>query len=117
MKTTKADFQLFKEACLKWQDKLGMVDWSIHYAHEFVEGDYARTYWNLSGAVATVYLSTKWDDLRPKTRDALDRLALHEVLHILVAPLTAEAEARYTDQKTIDTAEHCIIRRLENIIV
>lgn len=117
MKTTKRDFELFKDNFIKWQHKLGIIDWSLHFTHELVEGDYARTYYVLSGAVATVHLSTEWDDMRPKNDETIDRLALHETLHLLIAPLVAEAGARYTNQEAIDVAEHSIIRRLENTII
>lgn len=117
MKTTKADFEIFKTYCAEAIQKLGLLEWSVHYAHEHRESDYARTAWKLSGGVATITLSTYWDDLRPKTEEALRRVAYHEVMHLLLAPLVAEACDRYTNQDAIDIAEHQAIRRLENVIV
>lgn len=117
MKTTKADFEKFKDYCIEAIQKFGLLEWSVHYAHEHLDNDYASTAWKLSGGVATITLSTYWDDLRPKTDETIRRLAYHEVMHILMAPLIAEAEDRYTNQTAVDIAEHAIIRRLENVIV
>jgi len=117
MKTTKSDFDKFKQYCSEALQTFQLIEWSVHYDHANVEGSYANTSWRLSGGVATITLSTYWDDLRPKTDDAIKRLAYHEVLHLVMAPLYAEAGERYTNQLAIDTAEHMIIRRLENLIV
>ena len=106
---------MFKSFCDKHINRLGLKEWSVHYDHSKVDDVYAQTYWRLSAGVATIILSTYWDDLRPKTDKEVDRLALHEVLHLLMAPIVAEANERYTNQSSIDTAEHLIIRRLENL--
>lgn len=117
MKTTKKDFELFKSFCDGHIKRLGLVEWSVHYNHGYIDGSYAETGYKLSGGVATITLSKHWDDLRPKTDEHINRLALHEVLHIVMAPLFAEAGERYTNQMALETAEHLIIRRLENVLV
>lgn len=117
MKTTKADFELFKKYCNEAVQKLGLVEWSLYYDRDNLEDAYARTYWKLAAGAATIVLATYWDDLRPKTDEEIRRLAYHEVMHVLMAPLLAEAEDRYTNQSAIDIAEHQIIRRLENILI
>lgn len=117
MKTTKADFEAFKGFCAEAIQKLGLVEWSVHYDHKHLDDQYARTYWFLSAGAATIILSTYWDDLRPKTPEAIRRLAYHEIMHVMMAPLIVAAEERYANQNAIDTAEHLIIRRLENVIV
>jgi hypothetical protein len=115
MKVTKADFELFKQSCDKYIKKLGLVNWSVHYQHEIREGSYAVTASDCDGRVATITLSTYWDDLRIKTDHEIDKLALHEVLHIMMAPILREAEQRYTTQYVLLDQEHDIIRRLENL--
>lgn len=117
MKTTKADFEAFKGYCAEAIQKLGLVEWSMHYDHDVLEGEYARTYWKLSAGVATIVFAKDWDKLRPKTSAEIRRLAYHEVMHVMMAPLVAEAGERYTNQDSIDTAEHLIIRRLENTLL
>lgn len=116
MKTTKADFEYFKERCQHWIQYLSMADWSVHYSHKELENNYAETYWQTSSGVATVALSTYWDDLRPKTQPEIDRLALHEVLHLVMAPLVSEATYRYATEEAIRATEHRIIRQLEKLV-
>jgi len=117
MRTTKKDFYLFKRCCVEWVCKLGIKEWSIHYSQEDLPNEYAITRWDLSGGVATIVLGVYWDDLRPKTNETINRLALHEVLHLLVAPLTNQAFERFTTEETMNAVEHQLIRRLENIVV
>ena len=57
MRTTKADYQSFLDSCNKYVDILGVKDWSIHYAHELVEGVYANTVTDVDGHVATIRFS------------------------------------------------------------
>lgn len=116
MKTTKKDFHLFMEACTIYLDKLGLKEWSVFYNHAVLEDAYATTAWKLSGYVATITLNQEWDDLRPKSDREIRRVALHEALHLLLAPIAAEASERYTTQLQLEVAEHQAIRRLENLV-
>lgn len=116
MRTTKADFQLFQRSCEKYLSTLGMAEWSVFYDHTDCGDTYAQTHWKLSGGVATIVLNTQWDELRPKSDVEIERLALHEVLHILLAPLIAEAEDRWANQDAIEIAEHAIVRKLEKLV-
>lgn len=116
MKTTRADFELFKKYCVEYYDKLGLREWTVYYKHARTNDAYASSAWLLSGMIATITLCTDWDTLRPKNEAELRKLALHEIMHILMSPLVAEAEDRYANETAIRIAEHSIIRRLENIL-
>lgn len=117
MKTTKKDFELFREYSLSWQRKLGLVDWAIYYYHKKISDSYAATAWEMSSAVAVITLSTEWDEGRPFSNDELNRLSLHEMLHVLLAKFVAEAEDRYSNQIAMNIAEHSVIRSLENVLL
>lgn len=117
MKTTAKHFEQFKGYCSKWQNTLGLKDWAIYYYHKKLEHTYAETKWTMSDSVAVISLGTLWDNGREFNQKELERLALHEVLHILTARMIAEAEARYTTQDALDEAEHALIRRLENCLL
>lgn len=117
MRTTKADFGLFKQNCEEFIKKFGLVEWSVHYAHEHTPEAYASTAWRLSSATATITLGTVWDDLRLKTEEEIKKVAFHEVLHLVLSPLIGEANDRFSTQIAIDIAEHTIIRRLENTVL
>lgn len=116
MKTTTKDFKFFKARAIKYQSLLGLMSWALYFNHEEVEGAYAVTAWSTNDMVASIRLATEWDDMRPKSNHELDRLALHEVLHVLLAPLVSEAEYRYASQDSILAVEHSIVRVLENTI-
>ena len=116
MKTTKKHFELFQSISHKYVKALGLTDWSIHYAHEQLDDLYAETRTNVGSRVATIALGTYWDDLRPLTDTELKKLALHETLHVLLAPLMKEATERYTTPYGLEQFEHDVIRRLENIV-
>lgn len=117
IKTTKAEFALFCDMSRKWREKLGLMNWAFYFEHTKTEDAYARTSWSTNAMAATLKFATEWDNLRPKNEHEIDMLALHEVLHVLMAPLISEAEYRYSTQESIDMAEHSIIRSLENIVV
>ncbi len=117
MKTTNKDFELFKQYAAEYISKLGLVEWSVHLYHGELDGVYALTNMNSSGMVATITLSKYWDDLREKSEAQIQRLALHEVLHLVMNPLLSEAKERYTTPYQLEGIEHSIIRRLENTIL
>lgn len=37
MKTTKNDFDLFKQECIKWQNKLGLTDYRLYFRHKDIK--------------------------------------------------------------------------------
>jgi len=117
MRTTKKDFDYFKACANEWINTLGLREWSIHFYHGQCGETYAQTQMNTGGMVATITMSTYWDDLREKTEEQINRLAFHEVLHLLMCPLISEAQERYTTNNTLTAIEHSIIRRLENVIL
>lgn len=117
MKTTKKDYALFKGYCDVWLKKLGLNRWAVYYYHEEIEEAYAQTVWNINGMCASIRLSTHWDEGRELNNKTLEQLALHEVLHVLLAELINHAEDRYTKDGDIQAAEHAIIRQLENTLL
>lgn len=117
MKTTKAQFEVFKKAGEGWQQRLGLMDWEIYFMHGDCGEAYGQTCCSTNDRVATITLTKdSWDDLHPLNEDTLHQVALHEVLHVLFAPMYAAAEKRFASRDEIDSAEHSIIRHLERII-
>ena len=116
MKTTKLDYEKFKKYCGYWLRELGLDHWHVYYQHKKVEGAYAQTSYQVSSGVATITFATSWDEFRDVNDKELRANALHEVMHLVTAPLLVEAVARYSTQLDIDTAEHAIVVRLANYI-
>jgi len=114
MKTTKQDFEKFKTFVYEWQRELGLDDWHIYIYHKKIDA-FANTTASTSGRGVTIILCTSWED-RQINDVELKECALHEVLHIVTAPLNNEAKARFADEYTLDAAEHSIVTRLTNYI-
>lgn len=114
-KTTKAHFDKFKSYILYWQRELGLDDWHIYVYHKKLEDAFANTTASTEGRGATINLSTTWSG-RDISDEELKQCALHEVLHIVTAPLVNEARARFADSYSLDAAEHSIVTRLTNYI-
>jgi len=116
MKTTKKQFSEFKKACLEWQKRLGLLDWSLYFGMSKLEDAYATVNINVLGRVATVLLTSVLED-----KDVADNLdigltALHEMLHILLARMQYIATARYVTEEEVLEEEHSIIRVLEKVV-
>ena len=116
MKTTKQQFETFQKYIYYWQKELGLIDWHIYVFHKKIGDRFADTASSCEGRGATVRFNTSWDDRAPTDKE-LRECALHEVLHILTAPLLNEARSRFADEYTMDAAEHSIVTRLTNLLV
>lgn len=114
--TTKAHFVFFSEMVRCYQQKLGLSDWDIQIRHESIGTQLAQTNSDCEGCVATIALNKAWKPLDPIQDKRIKRLALHEVIHVLLADLYYIASCRYATQSELDIAEHKIVRRLENVL-
>lgn len=118
MKTTKKDFDEFKNHSEKWRKELGLTNWAVYYKHVKTENSYAEISWSIEDQIAAISLSTVWDSSwRVKDSAQLERCALHEMLHLMLIVFYHHAESRYTTRQALDEAEHSVIRRLEDVIL
>lgn len=115
-KTTDYHYAIFCENVKDWQSKLGLVDWDIQLRHGKTVDALATTNVNLTGRVATIVFATVWpNDLI--TDERIKRVAVHEVLHVLLADIVIIGESRYISDSEMEPAEHAVIRRLEKVLV
>ncbi len=114
-KTTHEHYQLFKDNCLYWIKKFGLLDIEIVYKHEGDSGDRGHCYYNMPGRIATLVLETMWTNIEV-TENAIKDTAFHEVLELLLGDLVWLAEARYVTPDSIDAACHRVIRVIENVM-
>lgn len=112
MKTTKKDFELFKNRHQYWCNYFGIKNWRIYYEHKKLDDSYALTSPRYYDRLTVVTLGTEDVD-----NNSMDRLALHEVLHLLISPLSGRATDRFTTEQELNTAEHEVIWTLESIIL
>jgi len=96
---TKAQFDYFCRRVRFWLRKFGTTDWTVYYVFEEELTDCnAEIRYDYDGRSATFALPTMLDDT---TRSSLDESALHEVVHLVIAPLQAVAERRYLSRDEI----------------
>lgn len=113
-KTTSSDVNYFRERALHWVKMLSLGDWKIEvYAGETAENSATCELWHDAHG-AHIKLKRLFD-YKPEKR-WLDRLALHEVCHVLLCDLRRLVKDRCVTDAQIDTAEHAVIRRLENLL-
>ena len=103
----------FEASCREWQAKFGLFDWAFIFAVE--EGDetkFAEVDMCHDAREATFTYYTKIEH-----RDAPERLALHEVLHVLLNEMLEMAILRcHPEHKDVEREEHRVIERLLNAL-
>lgn len=116
--TTTKDYATFKETVVKWIREFGLTDWQVetqHKAipdHESVSSVCAITNFDIGARSVLFTLNTAW--IRPASSQEIEAVAFHEVVHLLLAPLTSEAANRYTTHAVLESIEESIVVRLEN---
>jgi len=117
MKTTKKDFELFKNECQKWVDRFELNNWKIYYVHEKLKDTYANIRFDLNGRVASIQFNTEWDMFGVDNMiEGIKETAKHEIIHLLIARITEIAEARYVTDSEVGEANEELVRKLEKII-
>lgn len=110
----------FEAYVRKWQAKLGLQDWEVFVMMDDVDSsdEYrARVTWDIDGSMATVILGRDWAHCKP-TNTMLDRVAFHEMCHLLLAKFRDDCERNTKPtQEAADASAHLVIRRLENFVL
>lgn len=120
-KTTKEDFEYFRERCLYWRKRFGLIDWRVTFFHENekgmpMEGSRAAVDMGTGDLCVLVYLNRDWQMDAP-TKPILDRCALHEILHLLTQELVRLGSFRFgVAGDDIPHEAHRVIRRIEAAI-
>ncbi len=116
--TSATHFKYFEKRVKHWVKELGLTSYEIAVSHENLkdqEDALACIRANYMGKAAHILLNKDWgdDDI---TNKILDRTAYHEVLHLLLFPLIAYVEKRFdVSSFDVNSAEHEVVRRLENL--
>jgi hypothetical protein len=97
---------IFKEACIKWTDKLGLYDWDRGYLYDTPEGSNGHVLLNPNSRKATICLCKNREEFVK-----IDNVAKHEALEILMADIGFLLK-RYYSEELIDDEIHKIINRL-----
>lgn len=115
-KVSKKHFEYFKGRCRYWKEKLGLTEWQLYFAFRKEDEKFAWVNIRVSGRVATIGLNAEYADWLPKPdKSSMDKHALHEVLHILLAKLEDKAYC-YVSIDEVDRDSEEIVNRLAYII-
>lgn len=110
---TPAEFAYFERRCRHWIGVLGLKDWIIDARLGPLDCPVAVELMQDSHS-ATIHLNERQQ--HPPRKLYLDRVALHECLHIVLCDLVTLAKARTVIANDIEWVQHAIIRRLENAL-
>jgi len=116
MKTTEKDFELFKKECEYWIDFFGLTEWEVDILHQnHPKGGKGEAWnWNKPGDQYCQIGLCK--DIEHEIYCSFEEIAFHEVCHLLLAKLYWVGSCRYAQLEELGTAEHEVVRRLENSV-
>jgi predicted metal-dependent peptidase len=112
-KTTNAELDYFESRVRHWIRELHLGDWKVEVFTESMEESATCEMWH-SAHGAHIRLNAEFK-YRP-SKKWLDRLALHEVGHILLCDLKRLIFERQVSEWQAETVEHAVIRRLETAL-
>lgn len=100
----------FRRALEYWQAALNLDNWRVELSDAPAkDGAYATVQWDRENRLALVLLTDRWP--KAPTKEQISRLALHELLHVLLADLCSAAAGG--EEAEIDAAEHAVVALLE----
>jgi hypothetical protein len=113
-KTSKEDFELYKQECIRWLDIFGMKSWYIDFSHELLfDGHEACANVDLNARSANLTLSEEWGSV--VNDETVKLAAFHEVCEVFLAPLVGCAYDRFNlSMESIAENTHVIIQTLMN---
>lgn len=116
MKLDKGAVKMFAQGIKDYMTHFGLGDWEITLKQEDIselgENALAAVACDLENCIATFSLAPAWPDSESADKENLRKVALHEVLHVLLFRYDHIAMDRFTTQKQLADAEHDIIRRI-----
>ncbi len=112
-KTTAKELAYYEKRVFHWLRTLSLGDWNVDVFLGTIDESATCEMWhNAHGA--RIRLSNRFH--YAPSQSFLDTLALHEVAHILLCDLKRLINDRVVTEAMAETAEHAVIRRLENAL-
>lgn len=114
---TDNDFKKFKAKCEQLIQKFGLQDWHLTFAHEQIgNGVSAQTQYNTTAHHASLRLTITTEGDYGLEFD-VERLATHEVLHLLLADYCETvAKLGSSNHDLVVAQEHAVLHRLMRVI-
>lgn len=118
IKLTEDHRAAFRAAVARWQLALNLGDWRINLSSRRATKDCLALVdkCSIPDRMATIRLADEWDENTPPTEDNFDWVALHEILHILLAELGAvKSNPAHTFDEHM-AVEHRIINTMVRLL-
>jgi hypothetical protein len=113
---TKKDFNSFKKSVIYWMDRFGITEFEYQIIHSQIDGGAAITTYNNKSKLACFQLThkIKYDFCH---QSDMNKLALHEVIHLLLADFGyAIHETKDFCSDLVIAHEHAVVMRLLRVI-
>jgi hypothetical protein len=104
-------FKYFKDQCLCYQKKYGLLAWYLYFVERELEKDNAVIEYNEKG-----YATIVFDKRKLKTKEMVRQTAKHEITHLINAHLHILACKRFLNEEQIDNEDEKIALRLEKLL-
>jgi hypothetical protein len=113
---TDPEYSYFKSQCKLYAKKFGLMDWDLYFCLEDLSDDaeLANVSWCFTGHSCRITLSSKipfYDDYLQE----IDKVARHEIFHLLLARLQEYSQRRSVFQDDIDESIEGLVRMIENV--
>lgn len=110
---------MFRDRCEHWVKVFGLTGWTLGYCFEKLDTNYAESYPKNRVRVAAITLSKDFgaaaEIIGYDIKDHLNRLALQEIVHVMLEPLddrNAPDDVRYSRHETVaHQIEHALLGR------
>jgi hypothetical protein len=110
---TPEQVKTFWAALDKWQGHLSLTHWRIIKSPHRSKAMAEMNKWDFGQRQVSCRLGLNWGIL-PITEQMIEQTAVHELLHVLVAPLIQAAKAG--DDDAVASEEHAVINTLERLL-
>lgn len=115
-KYTNKQFKQYVKYCKYWVNKFGITEYDIDYKHHKFESA-ARTTYDCKAKLACFQLTTKGEGDYCFQSD-LNKLALHEVIHLLLADFgNTIHETKDSNSDLAIAQEHQVVMRLIKVLL
>lgn len=107
----------FERQVTAWKRRLGLNDWRVHMSPKRAQACMAQVdAFDLSQRSVQCRLGLAWrkSDLTP---NGIERIAAHEMLHVLLYELIDAAKANSANGATVESVEHRVINTLVPLLV
>jgi len=113
-RVTKKQYEYFCGRVKYWMQDFGITGWTVFFLHQDLQDSSAEIRYTYSERAVTFALP--WY-VYQTTRKVLDETALHEVIHLVLAPLDVMAKCRYIEEREIQDVVEGTTCRLTNFIM